>query len=129
MESSVPSKHKDHIAGKGITSMTHYNFVHKLNPMPQAMKKIQMQKWTRNGKKLETIPASMATGKIKSKKEVILEAQRDKKKVHFATLMDICHLKNAELVLFFIYYRVEQSAVSRCNKNKNNDQLRDATIF
>ena len=28
---------------------------------------------------------------------VILEAQRDKKKVHFATLMDICHLKNAEL--------------------------------
>ena len=32
-----------------------------------------------------------------SKKEVILEAQRDKKKVHFATLMDICHLNNAEL--------------------------------
>ena len=29
----------------------------------------------------------MATGKIKSK-EVILEAQRDKQKVHFATLMD-----------------------------------------
>ena len=27
----------------------------------------------------------------------MLEAQRDKKKVHFATLMDICHLKNAEL--------------------------------
>ena len=27
----------------------------------------------------------------------ILEAQRDKKKVHFAALMDICHLKNAEL--------------------------------
>ena len=33
----------------------------------------------------------------REKKEVILEAQRDKKKVHFATLMDICHLKNAEL--------------------------------
>ena len=29
-------------------------------------------------------------------KEVILEAQRDKK-VHFASLMDICHLQNAEL--------------------------------
>ena len=28
---------------------------------------------------------------------LILEAQRDKKKVHFATLMDICHLKNVEL--------------------------------
>ena len=31
--------------------------------------------------------------KVKSKKEVILEAQRDKKKVHFATLMDLCRLK------------------------------------
>ena len=44
-------------------------------------------------KKLETIPAWQLE-KVKSKKEVILEAQRDKTKVHFATLMDICHLKN-----------------------------------
>ena len=29
----------------------------------------------------------------RAKKEVILEAQRDKKKVHFATRMDISHLK------------------------------------
>ena len=35
--------------------------------------------------------------KVKSKKQVILEAQRDKNKVHCASLMDICHLKNAEL--------------------------------
>ena len=35
--------------------------------------------------------------KTKSKKEVILEAQRDKNKVHVATLVEICHLKNAEL--------------------------------
>ena len=47
-------------------------------------------------KKLETIPAWQQE-RVNSKKEVILEAQRDKKKVHFATLMVICHLKNAEL--------------------------------
>ena len=47
-------------------------------------------------KKLETIPA-WQLGKVKSKKEVILEAQRDKNIVHFATLMDMCHLNNAEL--------------------------------
>ena len=35
--------------------------------------------------------------KSRAKKKVILEAQRDKKKVHFAPLMDMCHLKNAEL--------------------------------
>ena len=73
--------------------MTHYNLVHKFIPMPQVMKipdaKAAVDKeW----KKLETTPA-WNLEKVKSKKEVILEAQRDKKKVHFATLMDICHLK------------------------------------
>ena len=47
-------------------------------------------------KKLETIPAWQLE-KVKRKEEVILDAHRDKKKVHFATLMDMCHLKNAEL--------------------------------
>ena len=36
---------------------------------------------------------SMGFEKVKRKKEVILEAQRDKKKDHFATLMDTCHRK------------------------------------
>ena len=35
--------------------------------------------------------------KEKSKKEVILQAQKEQGKVRFATLMDICHLKHAEL--------------------------------
>ena len=62
--------------------------------MPQAMKipdaKAAVDKeW----KKLESIPA-WDLGKVKSKKEVILKkTQRDKNKVHFATLMDRCHLK------------------------------------
>ena len=47
-------------------------------------------------KKLETRPA-WQLDRVKSKKEVSLEAQRDKKKVHFATLMDISQLKNVGL--------------------------------
>ena len=35
--------------------------------------------------------------KVRSKKEVIDEARSSGAKVHFALLMDICHLKNAEL--------------------------------
>ena len=35
--------------------------------------------------------------KVKSKKEVIDEARASGATVHFASLMDICHLKNAEL--------------------------------
>ena len=35
--------------------------------------------------------------KVRSKKEVIDEARTKGAKVHFASLMDICHFKNAEL--------------------------------
>ena len=62
--------------------------------MPQAMKipaaKAAVDKeWG----KLERISAWNLT-KVRSKKEVIDEARTS---VHFASLMDICHLKNAEL--------------------------------
>ena len=46
--------------------------------------------------KLEKISAWNLT-KVRSKKEVIDEARTKGAKVHFASLMDICHLKNAEL--------------------------------
>ena len=46
--------------------------------------------------KLEKIPAWDLT-KVRSKSEVIDEARTKGAKVQFASLMDICHLKNAEL--------------------------------
>ena len=46
--------------------------------------------------KLEKISAWNLT-KVKSKKHVIDEARTSGATVHFASLMDICHLKNAEL--------------------------------
>ena len=46
--------------------------------------------------KSEKIPAWDLT-KVRSKSEVIDEARTKGVKVHFASLMDICHLKNAEL--------------------------------
>ena len=97
LESSPPKNHEYHIAGKGYNSMNHYNVVHQFLPMPQAMKILDAQAAVdREWKKLETI-AAWQLDKVKSKQKVIQEAQRDKKEVHFATLMDICHLKNAEL--------------------------------
>ena len=38
MGESLPNHHEDHIAGKGSNSLQHYNLVHKLIPMPQAIK-------------------------------------------------------------------------------------------
>ena len=97
MGHSQPHNHEDHIAGKGENSLQHYNLVHKFIPMPQAMKipaaKAAVDKeW----EKLEKISAWNLT-KVKSKKEVIDEARTKGATVHFASLMDICHLKNAEL--------------------------------
>ena len=46
-------------------------------------------------KKLENIPA-WDVRKVKSKKEVVKEAQKNNNKVHFASLTDSCHLKNSE---------------------------------
>ena len=37
MEGTLRKDHEDHIAGKGINSLNHYNLVHKFVLMPQAM--------------------------------------------------------------------------------------------
>ena len=59
---------------------------------------MQKLQWTRNGKKLETIP-TWQLEKIKSNEGGYSRStKRDKSKVHFATLMDMCHVKNAESV-------------------------------
>ena len=65
--------------------------------MPQALKipaaKAAVDK---ECEKLEKISAWNLT-KVRSKSEVIYEARTSGATVHFASLMDICHLKNAEL--------------------------------
>ena len=46
--------------------------------------------------KLEKIPAWQLTN-VRNKKEVIEEARHKGRKVHFASLMVLCHIKNLEL--------------------------------
>ena len=97
MEESLPKYHEDHIAGKGDNSSQHYNLVRKFILMPHAMK-IPAAKAAVNKEceKLEKISAWDMT-KVRNKSEVIDEARTKGTKVHFASLMDICHLKNSEL--------------------------------
>ena len=65
--------------------------------MPQAMKILAAKAAVdKECEKFEKISAWNLT-KVRSKKEVIDEARTSGAKVHFASLMDICHLKNAEL--------------------------------
>ena len=84
--------------------------------MPHAMKipaaKAAVDKeW----EKLEKIPAWDLT-KIRSKSEVIDEAKTKAAKVHFASLMDICHLKNAEL-------ETKHQKYKGCNKEQEKNEL------
>ena len=88
---------EDHIAGKGMNSLSHYNLVHKFIPMLQAMKIPDAEAAVeKEWEKLEKMPAWQLT-KVRNKNEVIAEARNEGKKVHFASLMDVCHLKNSEL--------------------------------
>ena len=97
MGNSIPHYHEFHIAGKGENSLQHYNLVHKFIPMPQSYENSGSNNSGGQGMgKLEKISAWNLT-KVKSKKMVIDEARTSGAKVHFASLMDICHLKNAEL--------------------------------
>ena len=96
-EISIPHHHEDHIAGKGENSLQHYNLVHKFIPMPQAMKILAAKAAVdKEWEKLEKNSAWNLT-KVRSKKQVIDEARASGARVHFASLMDVCHLKNAEL--------------------------------
>ena len=97
MEESLPNYHEDPIAGKGDNSLQHYNLVHKFIPMPQAMKILAAKAAVdKEWEKLKKISAWNLT-KVRSRQEVIDEARTMGAKVHFASLMDTCHLKNPEL--------------------------------
>ena len=98
MEESLPNYHEDHIAGRGGQLTTTLQFgTPQIYSYASAMKipaaKAAVDKeW----EKLEKIPARDLT-KVRSKSEVIDEARTTGAKVHFASLMDLCHSKNAEL--------------------------------
>ena len=105
LEGTFHKDHEDYAAGKGVNSLNHYNLVHKFIPMPKGMKipgsKAAVDKeW----EKLQKMPAWHLT-KVRNKKEVIDEARKEGKTVHFASLMDICHLKNSELEPQFQKYK------------------------
>ena len=67
-------------------------------------------------KKLEKLLAWQMT-RVRSKKEVIQEAQKEQRTVHAAALMEMCHLKHAELV------RTEISEIQRlgCNPRLHSE--------
>ena len=105
LERAGHKPHQDHITAKGKNSMTHYSLVHKFIPMPQEFKipdaKAAVKK---ECGLLEKIPAWKLT-KVRNKKEVIDQTRNKGKNVHFASSMDLCHLKNSELEPWYQKYK------------------------
>ena len=99
MGNSLPNHHEDHIAGKEIIhySITALQFGSQIYTYASSYENSCGKSSSGQGmEKLEKISAWKLT-KVRSKKEVIDEARTSGATVHFASLMDICHLKNAEL--------------------------------
>ena len=89
----VPHRyHEDHIPANGINSLNHYNLGLKFIPMPHALKILDTKAALEKIGKNEKLPA-WHLAKVRNKKEVIDEARKRGRKVHFASLMDLCHLK------------------------------------
>ena len=68
-------------------------FILMLQAMKSAGAKAAVDKEWKCSKKM----SAWQMTKVKSKTEDIQEAQKGQRTVHFASLMDICHVKNAEL--------------------------------
>ena len=97
VQGAVHKSHQDHVTAIGMNSMTHYSLVHKFIPMLQAFKILDAEAAVeKEWEKLENIPAWQLT-RVRNKKDVIDEARNKGRKVHVASLMDLCHLKNSEL--------------------------------
>ena len=72
--------------------------------------------------KLEKFSALNLT-KVRNKSEVIDEARTSGAKVHFASLLDICHLKNAELEAKHQKYKTIQG-LTQYSLNKDHQHLK-----
>ena len=102
--------HEDHIAATGLNSLIH-SFTQPLQFGTQVYSDASRIKKTgckgSSGKivgKMAKVPAWQLT-KVRNKNEVIDEARNDGRKVRFASLMDLCHLKNSELEPQFQKYK------------------------
>ncbi len=101
-----PSRpHDEHIASEGSCSEEWYSCVHTPVPIPKAMqipaaKGALEKEWT----KPETRKA-WDVSRVKPKAEVIATPLKNKRPVHFGSLMDLCHIKNSQLSKEFWTYK------------------------
>ena len=96
MEESLPNYHEDHIAGRGPFTATSQFGTQIYSYASSYENSCSKSSGGQGMGKLEKFSAWNLT-KVRNKSEVIEEARTSGVTVHSASLVDICHLKNAEL--------------------------------
>ena len=100
-----------------------FAMVHMPIPMKKALE-IPMAKQAvdKEWKALEDLPA-WDLSRVRPRAEVVAEAKKLKKSVHFGSLMDLCHEKGAE------FNRPDNLKVYKGRVVFRGDQIRDETVF
>ena len=85
--------------------MSLYNVVHETVLIPTAMNKCWGKGCSQKG--MDKIAEAIGSGRVSSDQwnRVVRKANLEGKKVHFATLTDLCHIKNFELEEKFRKYK------------------------
>ena len=97
LEGAPHKDHQDHIARKGIISLNHCNLVHKFYSYASSNENTGCESSSGQRMRKTQENTGWQLTKVRNNKEVIDEARNDGRKVHIASLMDLCHLKNSEL--------------------------------
>ena len=97
MGNSIPHHHEDHITGETWKFITALQFGSQIYSSASSYENSCSESSGGQGMGKIGENFGMELGKSQNKKELIDEARTSGAKVHFASLMDICHLKNAEL--------------------------------
>ena len=104
LEGTIHKHHQNHITEKRMNSLNHYSVVHKFIPMPQAMKnpdvKAVVAKEWENWRQFR-----MAADEGQKQERGDQWSKEKSRKVHFASMMDLWHLKNSELESLYQKYR------------------------
>ena len=96
-EKSHRRLHQDHTAPKGHASMNQFALVHTPIQIGKAMRIPEAKKAVDDEWNAHEVKKTWNINKVRPKAEVIAEAEKKNMSVHFGRLMDLCHLKHAEL--------------------------------
>ena len=107
--------HESLLAAKGFNSLSHENLAHMPLPThPPAMNipdaKASADKVCEKARNVD----SMASDESEEPKKFFGGAQKEGRIVHFATLLDLCHLKNSDLEQKFQKYRWRRRSPRWC---------------